>query len=81
MMWYDGDGWGWCGVILNVLAVAVFLGIVIAAVVLALRVRGEGRGDPSELGDNGFAQAGQPAASPSPRGDTGDDDLFSRRLM
>jgi hypothetical protein len=76
-LWYDGDGWGWCGVNLNVLAVAVFLGIVIATVVLALRVRGEGRGDPSALGDNGFAQAGQPAASPSRRSDTGDDVLFS----
>jgi uncharacterized membrane protein len=79
-MWYGGDGWGWCGVILNVLAVAVFLGVVIAAVVLAVHVRGEGRSVPTTLGDSGFARAGQVAAPPGARGDMGDEDYF-RRLM
>ena len=78
-MWYGGDGWAWCGVLLNVLAVAVFLGVVIAAVVLAVRVRGERRSDPPALGDSGFARAG-PVPSPGARSAMGDDD-FNRRLM
>jgi hypothetical protein len=77
-MWYGGDGWGWCGVILNVLAVAVFLGVVIAAVVLAVHVRGEGRSGPAALEDSDFARAGQVAASPGARGDVGDDGLYRR---
>jgi hypothetical protein len=80
MMWYGGDGWGWCGVIVNVLAVVVFLGVVSAAVVLAVRISGERQSDPSALGDNGFARAGQLAASPGARGDMGGDDFY-RRLM
>jgi hypothetical protein len=79
MMWYGGNGWGWCGVVLNVLAVAVFLGVVIAAVVLAIRVRGDRRSDPPALGDNGFARTGQPAASGT-HPDSGED-AFYRRLM
>jgi uncharacterized membrane protein len=80
MMWYGGDGWGWCGVIVNVLAVVVFLGVIIAAVVLVVHARGEGRGDPSALGDNGSARTGQVAASPGARGNVGEDDFY-RRLM
>jgi uncharacterized membrane protein len=80
MMWYGGGGWGWCGGLLNVLAVVVFLGVVIAVVVLAIRVRGEGRSGPSAGADGGFARAGQVGASPGARGDTGEDD-FHRRLM
>jgi len=79
-MWYGGDGWAWCAVLVNVLAVVVFLGVVIAAVVLAVRVRGEGRRDPSALGDSGFTRAGQVAASPGARNDMGGDDFY-RRLM
>jgi hypothetical protein len=79
MMWYGGDGWAWCGVLLNVLAVAVFLGVVIAAVVLAIRVHSKRRSDPSALGDSGFARAGL-ATSPGARHDLGDDE-FHRRLM
>jgi hypothetical protein len=80
MMWYGGDGWGWCGVILNVLATVVFLGVVIAAAVLAVRVPGDRRSDPSARGDNGFARAGPVVAPPGARGDTGEDDFY-RRLM
>jgi uncharacterized membrane protein len=77
-MWYGGDGWGWCGVILNVLAVVVFLGVVIAAVVLAVHVRGERRSDPAALGDSDFARAGQVSESPGARGDVGDNDFYRR---
>jgi hypothetical protein len=80
MMGYGGDAWGWCGLLVNVLAVLVFSGVVIAAVVLAVRVRGDGRSDPPALGDNGFARAGQVAASPGARSDMGGDDFY-RRLM
>lgn len=79
MMWYGG-GWGWCGVIVNVLAVTLFLGLIIAAVALAVHARGAGRGDPSALADNGFARARQVAPSPGARGDVGEDDFY-RRLM
>ena len=79
-MWYGGDGWAWCGVLLNVLAVAVFLGVVIAAVVLAVRVGDEGRNDPPALGDSGFAHAGHLASSPGARNDLGDDDFYHRLM-
>ena len=80
MTWYGGVGWGWCGVLVNVLAAAMFLGAVIAAVVLAVHVRGEGRSDPSALGNSGFARTRHVATSRGARNDTGDDDFY-RRLM
>jgi hypothetical protein len=80
MMWYGADSWAWCVVLLNVLAVTVFLGVVIAAVVLAARVRGERPSHPSAPADNGFAPAGQVAASPGARNDIGRDNFY-RRLM
>lgn len=73
MMWYGG---GWCGQILNLLAVVALTGVVIAAVVLAVRVRGEGRSDPR---DGGFARATQ-VGPLGARRDLGDDDPY-RRLM
>jgi uncharacterized membrane protein len=76
MMWYGGDGWGWCALIVNVLAVVVFLGVIIAAIVLA--VRSAERSDVSAMGDTGSARA--PEESPGVRGDMGDDDFY-RRLM
>jgi hypothetical protein len=79
MMWYSADDWAWCGVLVNVLAVTVFLGILITIVVLAIRVHGEGRSDPAALRDGDFARVGQ-AASPGARGGPGEDD-FHRRLM
>jgi hypothetical protein len=68
------------GVLVNVAAVVAFLGVIIAAVVLGVRVRGEGRSDPPAFGHSGFARAGHLAASPRPRNDIGEDDLY-RRLM
>jgi hypothetical protein len=75
-MWYGRDGWGWCGVIFNVLAVALFLGVIIAAVALAVHVRGGGQSDPTALDDSGFARAGQAAASSGARDDLGDNEFY-----
>ena len=80
MMWYSPDDWAWCGVLVNVLAVTVFLGILITIVVLAIRVHGEGRSDPAALRDGDFARVGQVAASPGARVAPGEDEFY-RRLM
>jgi hypothetical protein len=80
MTWYSADAWAWCGVLVNVLAVTVFLGILIAIVVLAIRVHGEGRSDRAARRDGGFARVGQAAVPPGAQGDMGNDD-FSHRLM
>jgi len=80
MMWYGGDGWGWCALIVNVLAVVVFLGVIIAAIVLAVRFRSAERSDVSAMGDTGSARAPEVLAARGARGDMGDDDFY-RRLM
>jgi uncharacterized membrane protein len=78
MMWYGGDGWGWCALIVNVLAVVVFLGVIIAAIVLA--VRSAERSDVSATGDTGSARAPEVLAARGAQGDMGDDEFY-RRLM
>jgi uncharacterized membrane protein len=78
MMWYGGDGWAWCALIVNVLAVVVFLGVIIAAIVLAVRTAE--RTDVSAMGDTGSARALEVPAARGARGDMGDDDFY-RRLM
>jgi uncharacterized membrane protein len=78
MMWYGGDVWAWCALILNVLAVVVFLGVSIAAIVLA--VRSAERSDRSATGDAGSAQAPEVSAARGVRGDLGNHD-FHRRPM
>lgn len=80
MMSYGGDSWVWCGALFNALAVVLFLGVVIAAVVLAIHVRDAGRSGPSAGADGGFARGGQVPASPGARADTDEDDFY-RRLM
>jgi uncharacterized membrane protein len=79
MMWYGGDFWGWCGVIVNVVAVAVFLGAIIAAIAVAARLGSGGRSDLSAARDSGSIRAEALAA----RGARGgmDNDEFHRRLM
>ena len=64
----------------NVLVVTLFLGILIAGVVLAFRVLGEGRSDRAARRNGGFAPAGQVAAPPGARGDMGNDDLYHRLM-
>jgi putative membrane protein len=78
MTWYGGDGWGWCGVFVNVVAVAVFLGAIIAAIFLA--GRSGGRSDLSAPRDGGSSRAEEMLAA---RGAPGrmDNDEFHRRLM
>jgi uncharacterized membrane protein len=80
MMWYGGDGWGWCGVIVNVLAVVVFLGAIIAAIVLAVRFRSGGRTDLSAPRDSDSSRAEAVLAARGARSDV-DNDEFFRRLM
>ena len=46
MTWFGGDGWGWCGLIFNVLAMAVFWG---AAIVLAVHFLTRERRDLSAM--------------------------------
>lgn len=79
-MWYGWDGWGWCAVLVNVLAVTVLLGIIIAGVALAVRVRDGGRSGPPPPGFGGFAHTGRATEAYGARGATADDDFY-RRLM
>jgi hypothetical protein len=79
-MWYGGDGWGWCAVIVNVVAVVVFSGAIIAAIVLAVRSRSGGRSDLSAPRDGGSTGAEGVLAAPGARGEMGNDDFY-RRLM
>lgn len=76
MMSYGGDGWVWCSALFNTLGVMVILGVITAAVVLAVRLGGAGRSGRSAGGDGAFARVG----SPHERGDA-EEDEFYRRLM
>jgi uncharacterized membrane protein len=78
MMWYGGDVWAWCALILNVLAVVVFLGVIIAAIVLA--VRSAERSGRSATGDAGSARAPEVFAAGDVRGEMGDDDIYRRPM-
>jgi putative membrane protein len=80
MMWYGGDFWGWCGVIVNVVAVAVFLGAIIAAIVVAVQLGSGGRSDLSSARDSGSSRAEAVLAARGARGGM-DNDEFHRRLM
>jgi hypothetical protein len=57
MMWYGGDGWGWGGVIVNVLAMVVFWGAVITVIVFAVWFRSGERSDPWAPRDTGSTRA------------------------
>ncbi|MCA2242216.1 MULTISPECIES: hypothetical protein [Mycobacterium] len=80
MISYGADSWVWCGTLFNGLAVMLFLGVVITAVVLAIHVRDARRSVPSAGADGGFDRAGQVPTSPGARGDADGDDVC-RRLM
>lgn len=41
MMSYGGDGWVWCSALFNTLGVMVILGVITAAVVLAVHLSGD----------------------------------------
>lgn len=80
MTWFGGHGWGWCGLIFNGLAMAVFWGAVVTAIVLAVHVLSRERSNPSAMTAAGStrAEGGSPASLA--RGDL-DNDEFYRRLM
>ncbi len=80
MMWYGGDGWGWCGVIVNVVAVVVFLGAIIATIVVAVRFRSGERRDLWAPRDSGSSRAEAVLAARGARSEV-DNDEFFRRLM
>jgi uncharacterized membrane protein len=75
MMWYGVDGWGWCALIVNVLAVVVFLGVIIAVIVLA--VRSAERSNVSATLDSGSARPPKVSAEHGARVATDDDDFLS----
>jgi uncharacterized membrane protein len=78
MTWYGGNGWGWCALIVNVLAVAVFLNVLTAAIFLA--VRSAERRDVSATLDTGSARAPEVLAEHGARHAT-DENEFYRRSM
>jgi putative membrane protein len=80
MMWYGADFWGWCGVIVNVVAVVVFSGAIIAAIVVAARLGSGERSDLSAPRDSGSSRAEAVLAARGARGGM-DNDEFHRRLM
>lgn len=46
-MWFGVNGWGWCGLIVNMQAMAVFWGAVFTAILLAVHLLIRGRSNPS----------------------------------
>jgi uncharacterized membrane protein len=80
MTWYGRGGWGWCGSVFNDLAMAVFWGAVVIAVLLAVHYLITRRSNPSLMTVTGTTGAeGAPAVRPA-RGEM-DNDEFYRRLM
>ncbi|MBX9639514.1 MAG: hypothetical protein K2X97_07235 [Mycobacteriaceae bacterium] len=55
--WYGGNGWGWCSGGVNIPAMLLLWGVIIAATILAVRVALRERSDPPAATSNGFARA------------------------
>jgi uncharacterized membrane protein len=77
MTWFGGDGWGWCGLIFNMLAMAVFWG---AAIVLAVHFLTRERSNPSAMTVTGSTRAEAVSPVRFARSEM-DNDQFYRRLM
>lgn len=80
MMWYSGQSWGWCSVMVNTPAMAVLWGTVFTALVLALRIALRRPSDPSAPTDTGFSRPEGVVAVPIRRSETVNEDFY-RRLM
>ena len=76
MMWYGGDGWGWGGLIVNVLAMVVFWGAVIIAIGLAIHFLRRDRGDVSAPRDTGSTGAEDVLAERAARGEMDNDEFL-----
>ena len=80
MTWFGGDGSGWCGLIVNGLAMAVFWGAVFTAILLAVHLLSRERSNRSAMSVAGST----PTEGVSPAHFAGgemDNDEFYRRLM
>lgn len=77
MTWFGGDGWGWCGLVFNVLVMAVFWG---AAIVLGVHLLTRERSNPSAMTVTGSTRAEAVSPVRFARGEM-DNDEFYRRLM
>jgi putative membrane protein len=80
MTWFGGDGWGWCGLIVNGLAMAVFWGAVFTAILLAAHFLTRGRSNPPAMTVTGSTRAEGVSAARFARGEM-DNDEYYRRLM
>jgi putative membrane protein len=80
MTWFGGDGWGWCGLIFNGLAMAVFWGAVFTAILLAVHLLSRERSNPSAMTVAGSTRAQGVSPARVARGEMDNDDFY-RRLM
>jgi len=80
MMWYRGDGWGWCSMTVNVLTTVVLWGVVFTAIVLAVRFLSRERSGPWAPRGTGSTRAEYMMAEGFTRGEM-DNDEFYRVLM
>jgi putative membrane protein len=78
MIWYGGDGWGWGGLIVNVLAMVVLWGAVITAIGLAIHFLSRDRSDPWAPRDTGSTRAEDVLAERVARGEMDNDELYCR---
>jgi putative membrane protein len=79
MTWYGRDGWGSCGSVFNDLAMAVFWGAVVTAILLAVHYLITRRSNQLLMTTGTTGAEGAAAVSPA-RGEM-DNDEFYRRLM
>jgi uncharacterized membrane protein len=80
MRWFGGDGWGWCGLIFNGLAMAVFWGAVFTAILLTVHLLSRERSNTSAMTVAGSTPAEGVTPARVTRGEMGNDDFY-RRLM
>jgi putative membrane protein len=80
MAWFGGHGWGWCGLIFNGFAMAVFWAAVFTAILLAVHLLSRERSNSSAITVTSPARAGGGSAVRFAPGEM-DDDEFYRRLM
>jgi uncharacterized membrane protein len=80
MAWFRGDGWGWCGLIFNGVAMAVFWGAVFIAILLAAHILTRERSNASAMTVTGSTRAEGVSPVRFSPGEI-DDDEFYRRLM
>lgn len=80
MTWFGGDGWGWCGLIFNGLAMAVFWGAAFTAILLAVHLLSRERSNSPAMTVAGSTRAGGGPPAGFARADMNDDE-FHRRLM